>query len=43
MQETVRIRMDLLVALNAVGVEAHAVCCLCKDLCEIEGIGMCLK
>jgi hypothetical protein len=32
MQEAVGVGVDLLVALNAVSVEAHAVGCLYKDL-----------
>jgi hypothetical protein len=34
MQEAMGVGMDLLVALNAVHVEAHAANCLCKDLCD---------
>jgi hypothetical protein len=35
--------MDLLVALNAVSVAAHAMVCLCKDLYEIRGYGECIE
>jgi hypothetical protein len=38
MQETVGSGVDFPVALDAIGVEAHMVGCLYKDLCE-EGYG----
>jgi hypothetical protein len=34
MQEAVRVGVNLLVALNAIGVEAHVRYCLYKDLCR---------
>jgi hypothetical protein len=43
MQEAMGIGMDLLMALNAVSVEAHAVGCLYKDLCGLGRVGMCLE
>jgi hypothetical protein len=42
MQETVGVRMDLLVALNAVSVEAHVVGCLYEDLYEMREYEGCL-
>jgi hypothetical protein len=40
MQKAVGVGMHLLVALNAVHVEAHAANCLYKDLYEWEKIGV---